>query len=114
MKTLKTVLLIEDNRGDARLIREMFRDLDPAHAIELSHVECLRDALTYLSARQVDLVLLDLGLSGCVGARRGAARLCHRAARAPGGADGIGGRRAGAGKAWLNTSRALSCTIPRV
>jgi signal transduction histidine kinase len=61
MKSIKTVLLVEDNPGDARLIREMFDEQHP-HNIELTHVECMKDAEKHLSQHPVDLVLLDLGL----------------------------------------------------
>ena len=55
------VLLIEDNPGDARLLREVFRD-QSSHEIELTHVECMSDAETHVAAHAVDLILLDLGL----------------------------------------------------
>jgi len=61
MKSIKTVLLVEDNLGDARLIREMFNEQKPNN-IELTHVECMKDAEKHLSEHPVDLVLLDLGL----------------------------------------------------
>jgi diguanylate cyclase (GGDEF)-like protein len=56
-----TVLLIEDNRGDARLIGHM---LSQAHAMrfELAWVEDLIDGITYLREQGADIVLLDLGL----------------------------------------------------
>jgi len=60
-KTIETVLLIEDNRGDARLLREMFNE-QGSHDVELTHVECMSDAEKYLPERAVDIILLDLGL----------------------------------------------------
>src|SRR5271156_296613 len=59
-KTLKCVLLVEDNPGDARLLREMLRE--GAAAAEVKHVGCIRDAEKNLSEFIFDLVLLDLGL----------------------------------------------------
>jgi diguanylate cyclase (GGDEF)-like protein/PAS domain S-box-containing protein len=58
---LKSLLLIEDNPGDARLIREMLNE-DKSHAMNVAHVECFTDAIKYLDTYPVDLILLDLGL----------------------------------------------------
>ena len=60
-KPAKTVLMIEDNPGDARLLREMFQEQGP-NETELIHVECMIDAENYLAGHPVDIVLLDLGL----------------------------------------------------
>ena len=65
-KPLTTVLLIEDNPGDARLIREIFAS-DPAHKIALTHVDCMRDAEQELSRLTFDIVVLDLGLPDAQG-----------------------------------------------
>jgi diguanylate cyclase (GGDEF)-like protein/PAS domain S-box-containing protein len=56
-----TVLLIEDNRGDARLLHEMLKERE-VQTIELRHVTSLRAAEAYLAEHRVDAVLLDLGL----------------------------------------------------
>jgi DNA-binding response OmpR family regulator len=53
--------LVEDNLGDARLIREIFRQ-QLSHYSKLTHVESMEDAERHLSAHSVGLVLLDLGL----------------------------------------------------
>jgi signal transduction histidine kinase len=66
MKSLKIVLLVEDNPGDARLLREMFNEHD-SHDSELTHVTCMSEAEKYLSEHAVDLVLLDLGLPDAQG-----------------------------------------------
>jgi two-component system, cell cycle sensor histidine kinase and response regulator CckA len=58
---IKTVLLVEDNTGDARLIREMFNE-QGARDTELVHVQCLSEAEKYLAKHEVDIILLDLGL----------------------------------------------------
>jgi diguanylate cyclase (GGDEF)-like protein/PAS domain S-box-containing protein len=76
-KSIKTVLLIEDNRGDARLLREMFND-QGSHDVELTHVECMSDAEKYLPERAVDIILLDLGLPDVQGLE--AVRRAHAAA----------------------------------
>ncbi len=60
-RPIKTVLLIEDNRGDARLLREMLNEQTSDH-IELTHVETLADAERLLAQKAVDVVLLDPGL----------------------------------------------------
>ena len=55
------VLLIEDNPGDARLIREMI-DEDPDAPFSLSCADRLARGLEQLSAGDTELVLLDLSL----------------------------------------------------
>jgi len=57
----KTVLLIENDREQTRIIRAMFDD-QGSHSFKLTHVVCLADAETYLAGHSVDIVLLDLGL----------------------------------------------------
>jgi diguanylate cyclase (GGDEF)-like protein/PAS domain S-box-containing protein len=61
MRCITRVLLVEDNLGDARLLREMFCE-QTSHDIELTHVECMSDAEAHLAQHAVDLVMLDLGL----------------------------------------------------
>src|SRR6266436_3072710 len=65
-KSIKTVLLVEDNPGDARLLREMFNE-QASHKTELTQVECMSDAEKHLAQRQVDIILLDLGLPDAEG-----------------------------------------------
>jgi diguanylate cyclase (GGDEF)-like protein/PAS domain S-box-containing protein len=60
-KRVRTVLLVEDNPGDARLLREMFNEQGPSDTT-LTEVGCMRDAEKYLGESSVDIVLLDLGL----------------------------------------------------
>jgi diguanylate cyclase (GGDEF)-like protein/PAS domain S-box-containing protein len=55
----KTVLLIEKDAEQTRIIRAMFDDQGP-HSFKLTHVECFRDAETYLAVHPVDIILLDL------------------------------------------------------
>jgi two-component system, cell cycle sensor histidine kinase and response regulator CckA len=56
-----TVLLVEDNPGDARLILELLEDVQ-AQAFDLERVDRLDHALSRLAETGVDVVLLDLGL----------------------------------------------------
>ena len=72
-----TVLLIEDNNGDARLLREMLRE-GGAYNTKLTHVASMSDAETQLAIPVVDVILLDLGLPDAQGL--GAVRRAHAAA----------------------------------
>lgn len=60
------VLLIEDNPGDARLIRAMLADPDQPPS-ELVWVDRLNDGIAHLRSNHADVVLLDLGLPESVG-----------------------------------------------
>jgi diguanylate cyclase (GGDEF)-like protein len=77
MNPVTTVLLIEDNQGDARLLREMFRE-GGAYNTKLTHVASMRDAEAQLAVPVVDVILLDLGLPDAQGL--GAVRRAHAAA----------------------------------
>jgi PAS domain S-box-containing protein len=55
------LLLVEDNPGDARLLREMFNELG-AQRTEITHVERMVEAESHLAGHSVDLILLDLQL----------------------------------------------------
>jgi signal transduction histidine kinase len=55
------VLLVEDNAGDARLLREMFGKEAPG-SFELTHLTHMREAEARLKAGGVDIALLDMGL----------------------------------------------------
>lgn len=55
------ILLIEDNPGDARLIREMLQERNSAQ-YDLEWVDLLDKGLKRLATKGIDLVLLDLGL----------------------------------------------------
>jgi signal transduction histidine kinase len=62
------VLLIEDNPGDARLIREMLRDAGgDANAIHVNVAQRLSSGLQHLREQGADLVLLDLSLPDSTG-----------------------------------------------
>src|SRR5665213_962264 len=58
---IKEILLVEDNLGDARLLREMVDDQAP-HSTALTHVASMSEAERHLSQREVDIILLDLML----------------------------------------------------
>jgi diguanylate cyclase (GGDEF)-like protein/PAS domain S-box-containing protein len=73
----KTLLLVEDNMGDARLLREMFNELD-LPGTELMHVQCMSAAEQHLAAHSVDWIVLDLGLPDTEGLS--AVRRAHAAA----------------------------------
>jgi two-component system, cell cycle sensor histidine kinase and response regulator CckA len=74
---LKKLLLVEDNPGDARLLREMFKE-QGSHDTELTQVGSMREAEAHLAGRSFDIILLDLGLPDAEGL--GAVRRAHAAA----------------------------------
>jgi diguanylate cyclase (GGDEF)-like protein/PAS domain S-box-containing protein len=76
-KSIKILLLVEDNPGDARLLREMFNE-QGSHNTELTHVACMSEAEKCLAERVFDIILLDLGLPDAQGL--GAVRRAHAAA----------------------------------
>jgi diguanylate cyclase (GGDEF)-like protein/PAS domain S-box-containing protein len=71
------LLLVEDNRGDVRLLREMFNE-PGSHNTELAHVTCMSEAEKHLAEGEVDIILLDLGLPDSQGLE--AVRRAHAAA----------------------------------
>jgi PAS domain S-box-containing protein len=56
-----TILLVEDNPGDVRLLRELLKEVSDTPFV-LTSVERLDGALAYLAKEQVDVILLDLSL----------------------------------------------------
>jgi len=60
------ILLIEDNPGDARLLRETLADAGAA-SFSLVHADRMSTGLELLDRGEVDLVLLDLSLPDCQG-----------------------------------------------
>src|SRR5271156_4848714 len=76
-KSIRMLLIVEDNPGDARLLSEMFKE-QGSHHIELTHMERMSDAEKYLSQRAVGMILLDLGLPDAQGLS--AIRRAHAAA----------------------------------
>jgi phosphoserine phosphatase RsbU/P len=55
------ILLVEDNSGDARLLRELLRE-SASLAFELTHVGRLADARASIEVQGADVILLDLSL----------------------------------------------------
>ena len=71
------LLLIEDNPGDARLVREMLNE-QGSHKTELTQVDSMREAEQHLASHALDSILLDLGLPDAQGLE--AVRRAHAAA----------------------------------
>jgi len=65
-RSIKVLLLVEDNPGDVRLLREMFREQNSLRT-ELTQVETMREAEEHLAGCAVDIILLDLGLPDAQG-----------------------------------------------
>jgi signal transduction histidine kinase len=63
---VRTLLIIEDNPGDARLLREMLRE-DGAYTAELVLAGTMGEAEKCLSENVIDIILLDLGLPDAEG-----------------------------------------------
>ena len=76
-KSIKVLLLVEDNPGDARLLREMLSEAG-SHDTDLTHVQLMSEAEKHLAEHAVDIVLLDLGLPDAQGL--GAVRRAQSAA----------------------------------
>ncbi len=56
-----SVLLVEDNPGDARLLREAIREAEGVR-IRLTHHSTLRHAVEQLARERFDIIMLDLSL----------------------------------------------------
>jgi len=76
-KLIKTLLLVEDNLGDARLLREMLNGQNSFNT-QLTQLESMTAAETHLAKHAVDIILLDLGLPDAQGLE--AIRRAHAAA----------------------------------
>jgi diguanylate cyclase (GGDEF)-like protein len=63
---MKTLLLVEDNLGDARLLREMLNEPNSLNT-QLTQLESITAAEAYLAKHAVDIILLDLGLPDAQG-----------------------------------------------
>jgi len=61
MSGISTALLIEDNPGDARLLKELLAE-EPAAPFRLICVDRLQRGLELLSTEKIDVLLLDLSL----------------------------------------------------
>ena len=58
------ILIVEDESRIARRIERMTRDIFGDSLRSLAHVDALPDALEFIKNNSLDLVLLDLNLSG--------------------------------------------------
>src|ERR1700731_4457719 len=67
-KLIKTILLVEDNPGDARLLRDMLNE-EGLHDTELRLAARMAEAEKYLAEHAVDTISLDPGLGGVLRAR---------------------------------------------
>ena len=63
---ITTLLVIEDNPGDARLLREMFEE-GVSHQSTMIQVASMAEAERHLAIHIVDVILLDLGLPDAQG-----------------------------------------------
>jgi CheY-like chemotaxis protein len=61
-----TILLVEDNPGDAVLVREALEDAS-LPLVELVHVKTVHEATVRIRQGDIDLVLTDLGLPDSYG-----------------------------------------------
>jgi diguanylate cyclase (GGDEF)-like protein/PAS domain S-box-containing protein len=55
------ILLVEDNAGDTRLLKEMLKE-QATQDIEVAHVTCMGEAESYVTRHSIDIIVLDLGL----------------------------------------------------
>jgi diguanylate cyclase (GGDEF)-like protein/PAS domain S-box-containing protein len=60
-KSIKVLLLVEDNHGDARSLKEMLKQPSLV-GTEVSHVTTMSAAESHLDRHVVDIIVLDLGL----------------------------------------------------
>jgi len=60
------ILLVEDNEGDARLVKENLQDMSMVNYV-VDHVTNFKNAIERLGAHEYALILLDLGLPDSAG-----------------------------------------------
>ncbi len=65
-KLINVLLLVEDDAGDARLLREMFSEQGSQNT-QLTHAESMSEAEQHLGKSVFDIILLDLGLPDAQG-----------------------------------------------
>lgn len=63
---MESILLIEDNRAEARLLQEILKG-SLLHQAELTHVNRLEEGIAYYEQHPVDIILLDLTLPDSYG-----------------------------------------------
>ena len=64
-----SILLVEDNPGDARLVKEMLREIEDRFTCSLTHVTSLAEAIAFLDQNAPDIIFLDLSLPDASGLR---------------------------------------------
>ena len=67
MPTTQPILLVEDNAGDALLLKDALRDFNHMPPFELIHVDRLAAAIARAKLERFDAVLLDLSLPDAKG-----------------------------------------------
>ena len=67
MPTTQPILLVEDNAGDAMLLKDALRDFNHTPPFELIHVDRLAAAIARTKLERFDAVLLDLSLPDAKG-----------------------------------------------
>jgi diguanylate cyclase (GGDEF)-like protein/PAS domain S-box-containing protein len=65
-KSIRVLLLVEDNPADVRFLREIFHE-QSSHNTELTQVGTMGEAEKHLAEGVVDIILLDLGLPDAQG-----------------------------------------------
>jgi two-component system cell cycle sensor histidine kinase/response regulator CckA len=63
---IRMLLVVEDNPGDARLLRDMIEQGEVPHS-QMIQVESMAEAERHLAEHHVDVILLDLGLPDAQG-----------------------------------------------
>jgi len=66
-RSVHSILLVEDNMGDADLVREYLQEIAIGSDHEIAHVTTIADAVSKLDGFAPDIVLLDLRLPDGVG-----------------------------------------------
>ena len=66
MKNEFNILLVEDNAGDVRIIKELLKEASPL-IFSITHTGSLEEAIQVISTNSFDSILLDLGLPDSVG-----------------------------------------------
>jgi len=60
--TTLSILLVEDNPPDARMVQEQLTHTSTLHSFSITHARTLREALTFLHTTTFHAILLDLNL----------------------------------------------------
>ncbi|GJL62655.1 MAG: hypothetical protein NPIRA04_13090 [Nitrospirales bacterium] len=60
--TTLSILLVEDNTPDARMVQEQLTNTATQHSFSITHARTLREALTFLHTTSFHAILLDLNL----------------------------------------------------